>query len=299
MIQPGAAHRTIHERERLHREAGRRWQRLGEAYPELAETIAYGRGLVALYIDDLPAPASLDLTVERAREKLAAGVPLLVDEDFDVDSAGLRHFFYRLCTWASRQPALAEGGARLERALLDAQIRVEELFHAALVGDDLALDVVAQRLEVPPALMRTLAGYTLVATLMSTARPLGSVLTAINHRWEQVQCPVCGGPPLLAELLGNHADRWLRCSLCGSGWHVPADRCIHCGTTDPTAREILSIGEQRLPNRLETCRHCRGYLKLATVPAPTPPELLTIVETAFMALEEAARDQGFTPAPAR
>jgi formate dehydrogenase maturation protein FdhE len=110
---------------------------------------------------------------------------------------------------------------------------------------------------------------------------------------------VCGGSPLLAELLGEHTDRWLRCAVCGTGWHFPADRCMRCGTTEEAARETLSVGEQRMPNRLEGCRRCRSYLKLATVPAPTPPELLTIVDTAFVALEEAAQDQGYQPAPAR
>ena len=299
MLQPTAPYRPTHERERLHREAERRWRRLGDVYPELAETIAFGRGLVALYIDDLPAPASLDMAVERAREKLTAGLPLLADEHFAIDTHGLRHFFYRLCTWASRQPALAAGGLRLERAFLDAELRVEDLFDAALAGDDAALDAVAARLDVPPPLVRTLVGYAVVAALLSTARPLATVLTAVNHRWERSKCPVCGGPPLLAELLGERADRWLRCAVCGTGWHFPNDRCVHCGTTEAAQRETLSVGEQRMPNRLEVCRHCRGYLKLATVPTPTPPELLTIVDTAFVALEEAARDQGYDPAPAR
>jgi formate dehydrogenase maturation protein FdhE len=194
---------------------------------------------------------------------------------------------------------LAEGGALLARALHDAQLRDEELFDAALAGDDPALDAVAAGLGVPEALVRTLAGYTVVAALLSTARPLGSLLTAVNHRWEGSSCPVCDGPPLLAELLGEQTDRWLRCAVCGTGWLFPADRCARCGTTEAAVRETLSVGEQRIPNRLETCRVCRGYLKLATVPAPTPPELLTIVDTAFVALEEAARDQGFEPVAKR
>ncbi len=297
MPHPIVPYRPAYERERLHREAERRWRQLGNAYPELADTIAFGRGLVALYIDDLPAPATLDMTVERARQKLEAGLPLLADEAFDVDLPGLRHFFFRLCTWAGRQPALATGGQRLERALLDAELRVEDLFDAALAGDDAALDAVAAQLEVPAPLVRTLAGYAVVAALLSTTRSLANLLTAVNHRWERSDCPVCGGPPLLAELLGDRTDRWLRCSVCGTGWHFPPDRCIHCGTAETTQRETLAVGDQRMPNRLELCHHCRGYLKLATVPSPTPPEFLTIIDTAFMALEEAAREQGYQSAP--
>ena len=297
MLQSTTPYRSPHERERLHRQAAQRWQRLAGACPELAEPIALGRGLVALYIDDLPAPATLDLTIEEARQKLAQGLPLLAELDFDADVAGLRHFFYRLCAWAGRQPGLAAGGATLERALLDAQVDVEALFAAALAGDDAVLDATAQCLGVPQALVRKLAGYTVVATLLSTTRPLGTLLAAVNQRWEETICPVCGGPPLLAELLGERNERWLRCATCGTGWHMPTDRCTHCGTTDPDARTILSVGDQRMPNRLEACRQCRGYLKLATVPTPTPPELLTIIDTAFVALEEVAREQGYHGLP--
>lgn len=299
VMPPDAPYRPVHERERLHREADRRWRRLGDAYPELAETIAFGRGLVELYIDDLPAPASVQLDEEQARRKLAADQPLLADERFDVDIPGLRHFFYRLCGWASRQPALAAGGLRLERALLDAEVRVEALFDAALAGDDASLDAVADQLGVPPPLLRTLTGYTVVAALLSTARPLATFLVATNHRWEGAHCPVCGGPPLLAELIAGHSDRWLRCAVCGTGWRFPAERCVHCGTVETTPRETLAVGDQRMPNRLEVCGHCRGYLKLATVPAPTPPELLTITDTAFALLDAIARDHGYEAAPAR
>jgi FdhE protein len=291
--------RDAYAHQRLRREAEQRWRQLGEAFPELADRIAFARGLVALYIDDLPAPAPVHLTVEQARQKLASDQPLLDGEDFDVDTIGLRHLFYRLCSWASRQPALAEGGARLERALLDAELPIEAMFDAALTRDDPALDAVARRVDVPTALVRTLAGYLVVAALMSTARALGPLLAAANHRWEHAICPVCGGPPLLAELLGDRRDRWLRCAGCGTGWPFPDDRCVHCGTTEAGQREILSVGEQAMPNRLEVCRRCHGTLKLATVPVPTPPELLTIVDTAFVALEEAAGDPGYGPAALR
>jgi FdhE protein len=299
MTHPAAPSRHPYAHEELRREAEQRWRRLGEAYPELAERIAFARGLVALYIDDLPAPAPVSLTVEQARRKFAAGRPLLDGEDFDVDIIGLRHLFYRLCSWASRQPALAEGGARLERALLDAELPIEAMFDAALTRDDAALDAVARRVDVPTALVSTLAGYLVVAALMSTARALGPLLAAANHRWEYAICPVCGGPPLLAEVLGGAGDRWLRCAGCGTGWPFPDDRCVRCGTTESGQREILSVGEQVMPNRLEVCRRCRGTLKLATVPLPTPPELLTIVDTAFVALEEAAGDPGYGRAAMR
>ena len=68
---------VAHDRQHIHDEAEWRWRKLGQDYPTLAETIAFGRGLVKLYINELPAAGVIALTPDEARAKLAAGVPLL------------------------------------------------------------------------------------------------------------------------------------------------------------------------------------------------------------------------------
>ena len=93
-------------RQHLHGEAEWRWRKLGQEHPDLAETIAFGRGLVKLYINELPAAGVVTLVPELARAKLASGVPLLEEEDVQFDLPGLQRFFYRLCTWAGGQPDL-------------------------------------------------------------------------------------------------------------------------------------------------------------------------------------------------
>ena len=80
-------------RARLHKEAERRWEKLGREHPELEDTIAFGRGLVARYVDDLPRAADVALTPEEARAKLAVGMPLLEDQDLGLDLPGIRRFF--------------------------------------------------------------------------------------------------------------------------------------------------------------------------------------------------------------
>ena len=97
---PSQSTRDEVSRARLHKEADRRWQKLGREHPELAETIAFGRGLVTRYIDGLPAAGQVSLTPERVREKLTAGFPLLEDENLDLDLPGIRAFFLSLCAWA-------------------------------------------------------------------------------------------------------------------------------------------------------------------------------------------------------
>jgi FdhE protein len=280
-----------HERQHLHDEAEWRWRKLGQDFPDLAETIAFGRGLVKLYINELPAAGTIALTPETAREKLAAGVPLLEEEDVQFDLPGIQRFFYRLCTWAGGQPDLAAAGDRLQRALIMEELRVDELLDAALNGDDEQLAATADRFGVPLEMVQTLVGFTVSAALLETGRALEPLLAGAS--WDQPACPVCGSPPLLAERVGEGEAHLLRCAACGVGWPYPSVHCVHCGNADETLFHTLPEDRPDAANRLQLCDHCHGYLKIAVAVAPTPPELLTVVDTAFLPLDAVARDRGY------
>ncbi len=286
---------SSNDRQHLHAEAEWRWRKLGQDHPDLVETIAFGRGLVKLYINELPAAGVIALTPEAAREKLAAGVPLLEEEDVQFDLPGIQRFFYRLCSWAGGQPDLAAGGDRLQRALITEDLRVEDLLDAALNGDDEQLAAVAERFSVPLEMVQTLVGFTVSAALLETGRALEPLLATVGATWAQPTCPICGGPPLLAELVGSEETRLLRCAACGVGWHGEPDRCVHCGFADEGALHTLPEGHPDAANRLELCDNCHSYLKIAAVTAPTPAELLTIVDTAFLPLDAVARERGYAP----
>lgn len=288
--------RNLGTREKLHREADRRWGRLGRDHPELAGTIAAGRGVVALYIDHpLPAPP-LDLAPEAAREKLAAGLPLLADEPLDFDPAALDRFLAALCAWAAAQPDRAADGARLGAAVAAGDLAGDALLAAALAGDDAALDSAARDLAVPPDFLRSLAGILASAALIGAARALAPLLAAEGTAWDRPACPVCGGPPLLAEHQGTEGARVLRCATCGAGWRFARHRCADCGTDDPAALHYLAAEGREEQQRVDLCDRCRAYLKSQTAFAPTPPELLAIADAALLHLEAAARERGYHPA---
>lgn len=283
------------DRQHLHDEAEWRWRKLGQDHPDLGETIAFGRGLVRLYINELPQAGAMALAPEEARAKLAAGVPLLEDEEVQFDLPGIQRFFYRLCGWAGGQPDLAAAGDRLQRALIMEEVRVEDLLDAALSGEDERLTATAERFGVPLEMVQTLVGFTVSAALMETGRALAPLLAADGEAWGQPACPICGGPPLLAEVVGGEAARLLRCAACGAGWPFAAARCVHCDNTDATLFHHLPDDRPDAANRLELCDQCHGYLKLAAAAEPTPAELLTIVDTAFLPLDALARERGYAP----
>jgi FdhE protein len=286
-----------HDSAKLHAEATRRWDRLAGQHPELAETIAAGRGLVALYIDATPTRGGVALSVERAREKLRDGVSLLEGEDLDPDLPALRTFFARLCAWAGAQPALAADAARLAAASAAEPDLVETLLTAALLTDDAALEGQAARLAIAPERLQTQVGYLVSAALIGAARETEPLLREAAVPWEEPVCPICGGAPLLAELQGSSGERTLRCAGCGTGWRTLVNRCAHCGNTEGKALHYLAVEGRGEKYRVDLCDRCGGYLTSAASFAPTPRELLPIEDAATLHLAAAARERGYTATP--
>jgi FdhE protein len=303
--QTTAPRRDDDLRARLHHDADQWWTKLGREHPELADTIAFGRGLVTRYIDDLPAPGMVSLTQEQATEKLSSGLPLLEDEDLDLDLRGIRHFFFRLCSWAGTQPELAAGADRLQRGMVSGNLSVDDLIAAALAGDGELLDGVAAQYDVPIELVQTLTGFSVSAALMETARSLQPLIEGAGVAWQEAVCPVCGGPPLLAEL--QDGTRMLRCAVCGDGWPFPQDQCAHCGADQRVLHVLESVGDSHKVKpakgtpeakyQVELCDRCHGFLKMVRVTTPTPAELLTIEDAALLHLDAEAREQGYFPTP--
>ena len=294
-------------REKLRKEAERRWQKLAREHPELETTIAFGRGLVARYIDDLPRAAPVTISVDEAREKLTAGVPLLEGLELDLDLPGIRRFFVGLCAWV-REGSEASGQADegsvgagetewIEESIRTGTLVVDDLVAASLAGEDGAIEAAAAEIEVSPVLLRTLTGFTVSAGLMETARALQPVLDEALRdgvEWLAGSCPVCGGAPLLAELQGSEGQRVLRCAACGAGWKYPRTRCAHCGNQDQRTLHYLATEEQAEKYRVDLCDRCHGYLKSVTSFEPTPAELLTIEDAAMLHLEATARERGYS-----
>lgn len=87
-------------------------------------------------------------------------------------------------------------------------------------------------------------------------------------------CPGCGSRPVAAitrsggESLGQ---RYLHCGLCNLEWHLPRNRCTHCGATQGISYQSLDLiaaSEEESSQRAaraavqaECCSACHHYLK--------------------------------------
>ncbi|MBC7543448.1 MAG: formate dehydrogenase accessory protein FdhE [Candidatus Sericytochromatia bacterium] len=117
--------------------------------------------------------------------------------------------------------------------------------------------------------------------------------------WQRQTCPVCAGTPSIARL-NAQGERVAYCHRCSAQWHLPAELCGACGSTDPDSRLKLALPGH--PARwAEVCRNCRQSLKVIDESQIGAVCDLYFEDVVTLALDEMARDAAATletPKPA-
>jgi FdhE protein len=132
------------------------------------------------------------------------------------------------------------------------------------------------------------------------ARPL---LHACRRRWtEQVPpgwgagyCPICGGPPALAELRTFDPARRLRCAGCAGDWLAEWMRCPFCGEADHDKLGSLISLDGLGRQSIDVCDGCGSYVKTVTTLAAIPPDQVVVEDLATAALDVVAFQRGYRP----
>ncbi|MDI7276101.1 MAG: formate dehydrogenase accessory protein FdhE [Anaerolineae bacterium] len=212
------------------------------------------------------------------QERLEKGERQLDFEDLQVTAGPLEALVHRLEeAWRrfdpARPPARARWLARARSCFADATLTF------------------GQRRDLAPA--DALAALALVPYLEWAAAAVAPALCEQSPEWGHGWCPVCGGLPDLAILLGEPAERSLVCSRCSSAWPFRRVGCPFCLDTE---QQAYHEGEDAR-YRLYLCGACRRYLK--TVDArrtggvdPRVERLITI------GMDLAALEAGYGPPPA-
>jgi FdhE protein len=246
--------------------------------------------------------------------------PRLDGATFSLDARLVRRWARRLL-----ETATAAGGAA---ASLDGLARAEtttlcELLEAGLVQDAARVRGLARRTGVDPDALAAVASVVAVPLLRAcTERWREHMPTAWHHGY----CPICGAWPSLAEARGLERARRLRCGRCAGDWSIAWLRCPYCGTDDHTRLGGLVAGGEtpaattptepaerpdasapspprfargvvpRDPSRtttVDTCLHCRGYIKTVTTFGPTPADELGLLDLTTVELDVAAIEHGY------
>lgn len=280
--------------------AGRRWDAIAAARPDLAPAIALQRKLLGTVLDitaelERGALPRLSLPPRYLAAKLARGVPILAGEPIPVPGRILGREALRLCE------ALAAGGAgdaaeHVREALASGSIEAASLFTASLARDQQAIRTGATHRGLSPDLVWLVAelavgpfAYLLQRTLLATA------LDAMNE-WSSGSCPACGSWPAVAEVVGGH--RTLRCSFCSSAWELKTYACIYCGN-DTETFVTAAPDIDRKDRRVEACSRCGSYLKTVDLGELSPFPLLAISDLETMDLDVAAMEHNYSRPPLR
>src|SRR5256712_11293295 len=96
-----------------------------------------------------------------------------------------------------------------------------------------------------------------------------------------------------AEYTGLERTRQLRCGRCGTGWAVPALRCVFCAETDHENLGYLAPEEDEQMRRVEVCQTCKGYLKGLTTVRPLAPWAILLDDLMTVPLDVAALERGY------
>ncbi|MDX9714550.1 MAG: formate dehydrogenase accessory protein FdhE [Dissulfurispiraceae bacterium] len=83
--------------------------------------------------------------------------------------------------------------------------------------------------------------------------------------WTKTQCPFCGNPPAMAQLVhtSNGRQKFLSCGCCRTRWKFMRMSCAFCGTHEQAQLDILETDNNE-DLRLDLCRHCNSYIKTYT-----------------------------------
>jgi len=243
------------------------------------------RELAALWPDGVP-----DLAAAEVR--LAAGVAALEGEPL-LDGWGLLHAGRALGTAVeAAEPAVGQTIlailARLEA--LD-EPSLDELANVALAGAWEAVLPLASTLDLDEYAVVSVVDYAARPALLAAAGRVGHLLASFDR--VSSDCPVCGSPPLLAELSGKDGARSLRCARCGARWHYPRLACAWCGEQDADALRALHGEGDAGVRQADCCTTCHAYLKAISVLDPLDYVALLKTDLETAGLDLVAVDRGY------
>jgi FdhE protein len=267
-----------------------RLDRLGEGDPSLRDAAALQSAILRAIYRSPPLARPIELTADRARDKLYSGIPLLRGERVPLDIAAIQSLILVLCR-AVRQSEARSGSANTIATAIDQGVLdVAALVAAVLDGQAPAIREQAAALEVDGDLLCTLLRFSLFPALEQLAAQLAPL--RVLAAWQSGYCPTCGSWPLLSEYRGLDQARFLRCGLCATEWLLDRLLCPFCGCRDHQQLGYLHIeGDQQ--QRAATCRQCRCYNKTLATLVPIPAIELAVDDLATIHLDIIALEHGY------
>jgi FdhE protein len=268
--------------------------RLAAGRPALQPMFRWLRQLLPDLASGEEATPQLHLDSERARMRLAEGIPLLQGESPAIDPVAFHGRWQRACA-ALEQQHRDEAAAALGQVVRDGRLDPVEMVEAVLAGQPEAVRERTAALGLDPGLAASLLRFVLFPVFTALERSLVSLRE--GAAWDRGYCPTCGSWPLLGEFRGLDQSRFLRCGLCAASWPFPRLSCPFCGNSRHEQLKFLHGEGEEGRYRAAVCTSCRGYVKMVSTLSALPPLHLLLADAATLHLDLAAAERGFTNPP--
>ncbi len=167
-----------------------------------------------------------------------------------------------------------------------------ELARVALAGTWEPVISLASMLDLDEYAVASVIDYAARPALVAAAGRVAHLLTGYNRA--SSHCPICGSPPLLAELSGKEGARSLRCGRCAARWRYPRIACAWCGERDHHTLVALHGEGEAAVRQADCCKRCHGYLKAVSVLSPLDYVALLETDLQTAGLDLAAIERGYS-----
>jgi len=267
--------------------------------PETAPWLGVLSAVVEEAADGSPgAPWGAVAAATTLQTEHSPGTPLLAGARIPIDARLADRWVRRVLALAAEAGPQAIG---LRAAAGDdpsvTPLETRAFLEAAVNADGGRLEALARSLDIDPHALAAVAALAVVPLLQALRRRFGP---AVDPRWHEGWCPICGGWPHLAEQRGLERTRRLRCARCGGDWVQPGIRCPYCGAIGHESRAALVSEQDGEARKVETCSACRGYLKSVSTLRAWAGDEVTLTDLATVDLDLVALERDFErPQPRR
>lgn len=269
----------------------RRLRELSLQRPMYTDVFEFYSRLYEFFGEERPSFIGAPLDLNHSELAHREGFPLLRGELLDIDSEKTAAFLHEMIAVLQKhgQQGTEELGT-LKGALENAKGELSRLLRACLDRDRRPLAEFAETMEIQAALLE----YVLALALgygLQRCREEG--LAAVTDEWHHGHCPLCGGLPVMGELVEEEGKKKLQCGICATSWEFKRLKCSHCGNIEHDSLEYFTAqGEPGY--RVDICRKCSCYLKIVDSRDKEDELPLDIEDIATLHLDLLAQKEGFT-----
>jgi len=235
--------------------------------------------------------------------RLAAGVPILVDVDFAPWAEELKMAAITLLPVMKDVLALEGKVVERLREHFSAPVNLVGLAQARIEGNGKHFENTSAELGIEATSLLYISETVFAPVLSAMVDSLGGSLS--NLGWDHGLCPVCGSSPSISylspkevtdldQLVGGGGKKFLHCSLCGHDWRFQRNACPSCGNDENESREVFYIDSAKY-ERIEACHKCGKYCLSVDLRECEPHPHLDAIQLGLIHLDIVARQKELTP----